>query len=290
MNEETPQQNPVEVPTEDSQNSVIDQVPEPTPEKKSKKKRIIIASVVVALVAGTAAWYFLTKVSPDLVSKTQTTTQAPKVATTKEFKSADLDVALTYPVSWGDAKLAKGIVYSPGTGDYQQLTFSKKKDVDINFVVGGFSSPLDGCPDPLTVAKHDLSRTRSWTVGWSGSNLKQYALDYDALPATKYKVQLQSSVKSETSTGWTKVSTDGQVLVYKDINQAPITAIQEGMDSCQNITKAQAEESNTYYNFTHFALNFTNAKIIGVNAQYDTNKGEDTETVKQLIQILQSVK
>lgn len=286
MNEETPQQSPVDVPVEGSQTN---STPDPTPEKKSKNKLIIVGSVILLVVLGAAAWYFLTKPKPEPTSKPVATVEEP-VVTTKEFKSAELGISLTYPIAWGDVTLAKGEVYSPGKGDYQQLTFSKEKDVDINFVAGGFSSPLDGCPDPITVAKHDLSRTRAWTVGWSATNLKQYVLDYDSLPATKYITQLQSSTKSETSTGWTKVSTNGQVLVYKDINQAPIKEIQEGMNSCQDITKAEAEEANTYYNFTHFALNFTKAKIVGVNAQYDNNKGEDAETVKQLTETLKSIK
>lgn len=290
MNEETPQQSPVGAPTEQTQTNITNQDPSPAPKKKFKKKFIVSAVIFVALTAAAVAWYIFAKSSPEPVAKTQTTTEAPKVATTKEFKSTELNMVLAYPVDWGDATLAKGVVYSPGTGNYQQLTFSKQKDVDINFVAGGFSSPLDGCPDPLTVAKHDLSRTRSWTIGWSDASLKQYVLDYEAQPAVKYKVQLQSSTKSETSVGWTKVNSDGQVLIYKDINQAPIKAIQEGMDSCQNISKAEAEESNTYYNYTHFALNFSNAKILGVNAQYNTNKGEDAETVKQLTKTLQSIK
>ena len=289
MNEEQPtqesfQQQPINQP------EVTPPVMPPVPPKKSKKKLVTIILIILALVAASvAAWYVLKKDPVQPAAKQTTETIKTEEPTLSDYKSTDLNVSLKYPVDWGEAKLTKGEVYSPGKGDYQQLTFSKRTDVDVNFVLNGFSSPLDGCPDALTTAKHDLSRMRAWTIGWSGEDLKFYLYDsYADTPANT--VITASSSKNNTSAGWTKVSTDGEVLIYKDIDQAPYEAVEEGDNSCVSTSQAEAEEANKYYNFTRFALNFKNAKVIGVNAQYDTNKGQDAEVLKQLTEILKSIK
>lgn len=290
MNEEQPTQQPFE-PQPINQPEVTPPVIPPAQPKKSKKKLVAIVIIILALVSGSAAAWFTLKddsAKPEAKTETESTTTETEPTTT-EFKDTALNISLKYPADWGTAKLAKGEVYEPGKGDYQQLTFSKRTNVDINFVLGGFSSPLDGCPDPLTTAKHDASMTRAWTIGWSGDNLKRYTLDYES-ETTKYIIVDASSTKGDNSAGWTKVSTDGEVLIYKDLSQAPVKEDIEATNSCEPVTKAMAEEANTYYNFTRFALNFNNTKVLGINAQYDTNKGEDPEVVKQLTEILKSIK
>lgn len=203
-----------------------------------------------------------------------------------EFQSKDLGFTFSYPKDWGDAAIKDGAVVSPGKGNFKQVTFSKRTDVDINFVLDAFSSPLDGCPDPLMAAPHDAASTRASVVGWDKENLKRYFVD--RISGEK-KIYLYNKTPGDTGPGFKLVKTGGNVLVYEDINQTPYKVNEE---SCygEPLTEATVNKANSYYTFTRFAANYSNAKVKGVNAQYDNNKEKSQTVIDQIVTTLNNLK
>lgn len=253
--------------------------------------------LVVLLVAGTgfAGWRVF-EASKDK-KQTQVTSQETSQSTastvdetsTSTYINKDLGLSFKYPKNWGDATIRDGEIVSPGKGSYKQVVFSKLKEIDINFVQAGFSSPLDGCPDPIWSETHNLAAKRASTIGWDSTNLKFYELDWERLPETNYKVRLSASV-GESGTGWDSLSSQSNVLEYKDKTpyQYKTGDIGDG-GNCQNTTQAVADEANAYSKYIRYAVNFSTNTIVGVNAQYDARKADNPEIRKDLVKVLLSI-
>lgn len=206
------------------------------------------------------------------------------------FTSSDLGLALNYPKEWGLATLKKGEIVSPGTGNYQQLTFAKQPTVYINFVLGPYFSPLDGCPHPSLIAPHDAARLNASTIGWSGSDILMLWSQYNSQNKPEDVVMKANSNPNSDWGGWEEVNKLSEVLTYKAINQTPFKAETEGQNTCVTVSQAEADKANTYYNFIRFVINYKNSTERGVNALIDTSNSENSELQKQLQETLLSVK
>lgn len=254
-------------------------------------KKFLVPLIIAALIAVSGVLGFqLYRES----QKSPTATQEPRptIAQTTTFSNAELGVTLEYPKSWGSASLRDGEVSKPGEGSYKQLVFSKQEKVDINFVTGGFSTPLDGCADPLFVAKHELSRYKASVVGWSNDSIKFYQLDYDAPRSDsnpKYHIAGQSSRPNDQYLGWSKLRSKDKVLEYRPHFEysRPTTS---GGTSCYELTQDQAAEANSFNQILFYAVNLETTKAKGINATYDIRDGEDLETRDQLLSVLGSIK
>lgn len=265
------------------------------PSSKSKKSLIVVLILLFFVVVGAGAWLYgqnqATKSKEAEIASLQKELDALSSNKNEEssesvFTSDVLGLKLTYPKSWGDASLKKGEVVSPGTGDYQQLTFSNIKDVDINFVIGGFTSPLDGCPTPEISAPHDLSQTRASVIGWESNSLKKLYKESENGAVT---IIPQPSEDVSLSYKWVAINKEGGLLVYKDKDQTPYEPATEGNNACQTITQKQADAANKYYQYTRFALNYNNKTVKGVNAQLNTANGSSDALQNELKKVLLSV-
>lgn len=240
----------------------------------------ILVLVIVGLIGGVGWYVWDAKKESDksLNQASQTEIVAANKSKLSEYKNEELGLSLKYPKEWGDASAKEGTFLKFQGGSYKQLTFSKNTLVDINFVAGPYSTPLDACGygDVVMNAQHYLNGKRASVIGWEGENIKEY---WEGQGFDKPTVRL-------INTGWQKVETVDKVIVYKDIDQNPI---KEETD-CGPASKAQLEEANGYYKFTHFAANFSNPKVFGVNAQYDTRKSEDANMRSQIEDLLNSLK
>lgn len=209
---------------------------------------------------------------------------------TVEYTNDVLGVTLSHPKTWGDAIAAEGPLVSPQSGEYTQITFSKEKRVNINLVKGGYFSPLDGCiSDTVLISKHTQLGTQASVIGWEGSDLKAL---YD-MPDTGDTVLKQSKARGGNSNGWTEIKKDNKVLSYRKLDDAlaRVKATTSEDSGCgDTITQAQADEANAYLTIYHFALNFTNSKVKGVNGQFDTRQGDDETVRNQLVDTLNTLK
>ncbi len=108
MNEETPQQNPVEAPVQESTTNIS---PDPSSEKKSKKKLILIVLAVIVLLGGAAfAWNTMRKpaAEPEVKTTTEETTETEaetNIATDpyagwKTYTSPLSGYTIKYPTDW----------------------------------------------------------------------------------------------------------------------------------------------------------------------------------------------
>lgn len=221
---------------------------------------------------------------------------APILSSSKTYQNKEFGFKLSYPKSWGDAKFAKGEVVSPGQGDYMQLTFSKQPMVNVNFVLGHFGSPLDGCPGAVFSEKHFKSQLRASVTGWQGEAYKTYQTDYDNFDQEtrrwlpKYFTHVLDPPK-EFGHSLTKVGVSKAVLAFehKDQNYWQETPPEKYCDP-DGLSKEDAETANSYRKVRLYALNYSNLTIKGINAQYDTNNGLDIKTHEQIMVILNSVK
>jgi hypothetical protein len=250
----------------------------------------ILIFVAVALIAGTGYYVYKQSQNSDSSKSDQSIAEKsePKKPKFSEYKNAALGVSLSYPVEWGVATLENGSLLKFQHGEYKHLTFSKADSASINFVTGAYSSPLDACgyDDAVQNAQHFFNSKQASVIGWSGTNIKQYVAGQGS---SGPKVHLQSSKAGTTGPGWTKISSKDKVLVYKDIDSADTRFKASSGEVCKPVTQAQADEANAFLSFFHFAVNYSNSKVYGVNAQFDARKTDDPKIRDQLVDALNSL-
>lgn|GEM_PF-1803979 len=254
----------------------------------------ILVLIIIVLV-GVVGWFVFKNHKKTPVTNTSTSTTQTPAATVKTepaktiaYSNADLGVTLNYPESWGTATLADGSLYQYQSGGYKQLTFSKATGVNINFVTSVYSSPLDGCVDPVTSAQYSYRAKQASVIGWSGSNVKEYVRGQGLDGTTVYLVNNKAG---DTGPGWTEISNKDKVLIYKDIDNASTRVKVSGPnESCGVSTQAQADEANVFLSYYHFAVNFSNTKAYGVNAQFEAGSNDNPTLRSQLTDTLNSLK
>ncbi len=206
------------------------------------------------------------------------------------FHSDELNFSFTYPKKWGNATLAKGTFFVEYQhGDYRQVTFDSNDKVDINFVLGAYSSPIDGCgiTDPVSSQLYGLSQVRASEIGWTGKSLKTY---FHSQGQDSPVVNL-TELKSD-SANWKIFKTSGKTFVYQSslVTTGGFKVTEADMCS-DGITQEEADAANAYYKFVHFVTNYTNEKVKGVNAQLDARTIEDSSTdINDIINVLNSLK
>ncbi len=267
-------------------------------EKGFSAVEILLVLVIVSLI-GFAGWYVWqaknknSKTTPNTSqTNTQTTKKEPETSKLSEFKSEELGVVLNYPTDWGTATLADGSLSKYQSGKYKQLSFSKATNVSVNFVTAAYSSPLDGCgyDDPVQDAQHAQNAKQASVIGQEGNDIKTYEtrqnLNGPYGPAV-YKVNMTAG---DTGAGWTEITKSNKVLVYRDIDKPENRVKASDGEGCSPVTQAQADAANAFLSFYHYAANYSNSKVFGVNGQFDARKGEDATVRNQLIDVLNSVK
>lgn len=252
---------------------------------------ILIVIVVVGLL-GAVGWFVYdrqkskTSEQPKTtqVEETKKETETPKLS---EYKNDELGFSLSYPTEWGTTTFAEGPLLKFQRGKYKQLSFSKVTNVDVNFVTGAYSSPLDACgyDDPVQNAQHAQNANQASLIGWEQNNIKRYMTRQGFSGPTVYK---QSKTAGDTGPGYTEISKSDKVLIYKDINNHPVKA--GSGEGCSPIAQAQADEANAFANFFHYAANYSSNKVFGVNGQFDARKGDDTTVRNQLTEALNTIK
>lgn len=252
---------------------------------------ILIVIVVVGLI-GTVGWlvYDRQKSKNSEQPKTtqvEETKKEPETSKLSDYKSDELGLSFSYPTEWGTANIADGPLSKYQSGKYRQLSFSNANSISVNFVTGPYSSPLDACgyDDPVQNAQHAQNANQASLIGWEQNNIKRYMTGQGFNGPTVYK---QSKVAGDTGPGYTEISNNDKVLVYKDINNYPVKA--SSGEGCSPITQAQADEANAFSNFYHYAVNYSNSKVQGVNGQFDGRKGDNNALRTQLVEALNSIK
>ncbi len=188
------------------------------------------------------------------------------------------------------ASLSDGPLSKYQSGTYKQLSFSKATNVSINFVTGAYSSPLDACgyDDPLQNAQHALNAKQASVIGWEAGAIKRYMTGQGFNGPTVYK---ESMTSGDTGPGWIEVSKNNKVLVYNAIDKPENRVKASGGDgACSPVTQAQADEANAFLSFYHYAANYSNQKIFGVNGQFDARKGDNSSRRTMLVTTLNSIK
>lgn len=219
------------------------------------------------------------------VEETKKGSETPKL---QEYKNDELGLSLSYPAAWGTANLTDGRFLQAQSGSYKQLSFSNATAVSINFVTGPYSSPLDACghDDAVLNAQHHQNANQAALIGWEGDSVKLYERRVHSTDGPT--IYTQSRI-DDSGTRYTEVSRNDKVLVYKDVNNYPVKA--GGLDeNCFPITQAQADEANAFENFFHYAVNYSNNKVFGVNGQFDARKGDDAAVRSQLTDTLNNIK
>jgi len=252
---------------------------------------ILIVIVVVGLI-GTVGWLVYDRQKSKNNEQPKTTQveeikKEPEASKLSDYKSDELGLSFSYPTEWGTASLTNGPLSKYQSGKYKQLSFSKAINISINFVTGPYSSPLDACgyDDPVQNAQHSQNANQASLIGWEQNNIKRYMTGQGFNGPTVYK---QSKVAGDTGPGYTEISNKDKVLVYEDINNYPVKA--SSGEGCSPITQAQADEANAFSNFSHYAVNYSNSKVQGVNGQFDGRKGDNTAIRSQLVEALNSIK
>lgn len=270
------------------------------PNKKSGiGKKIVITLLVLLVMAGLglAGWKWYGQIQEYKMNVSSLQQQIDdlesKQAESSEygsFESKELGITFEYPISWGEATVAVGKTVSPAKGDYKQVTFSNLSGVSINFVLGAYFSPLDGCPSPKQIALDETSRLDASVIGWKKSTINMLWYEYGAVDAKKEVIMKANSAKGSDWGGWENVGYSGDVLTYRALDKTPYKAVKEGSESCYSLTKAQADEANTYYDYTRFVLNYKNDAVRGVNANINSSSIATTELQKQVVETLSSIK
>lgn len=208
---------------------------------------------------------------------------------TNRFKDEDLKISFDYPKEWGQATIKKGTLdEGPGSSDYKQVTFSNEPKIDFNFIVGSFRSPLDGCGlEPLKMAKFSLSSTRASVIGWDATGIKKL---YTIQGATEESIITEGLKPGDNTPGYEARTVIGKVMAYKDYDKKPYKAMSGEDIICFEVTQAEADQANEYSKYMHYALNFKNAKVKGVNAQYDARSADNQSRDNEIVQALISVK
>jgi prepilin-type N-terminal cleavage/methylation domain-containing protein len=253
---------------------------------------ILIVIVVVGLL-GAVGWLVYDRQKSSNKEQASSTTQTeqikkePEAPKSSVYKNDELGLSLSYPTEWGTASLADGPLSKYQSGKYKQLSFSKVTNVSVNFVTGPYSSPLDACgyDDPVQNAQHAQNANQASLIGWEANNIKRYMTGQGFNGPTVYK---QSKTAGDAGPGYTEISTSNKVLIYKDIDKYPVKA--SSGDGCSPITQAQADEANAFVNFFHYAVNYSNSKVFGVNGQFDARKGDSTTVRGQLTDTLNTIK
>lgn len=251
---------------------------------------IIMVIVIVGLL-GAVGWFVYdrqknSKEQTNTTTQTEQTKMEPEESKSSMYKSDELGLSLNYPTEWGTASLADGPLSKYQSGKYKQLSFSKVANVSVNFVTDVYSSPLDGCGygDPVQNAQHAQNAQQASVIGWESDNILSY-VNVQGKGVQVYKTNIKPG---DTGTGYTEISKSNKVLVYKDINNSPVEA--GSGDGCNPVTQAQADEANAFANFFHYAVNFSNKQVKGVNGQFDARKSQDTTVQNQLTTVLNSIK
>ncbi len=253
---------------------------------------LIIAVVVLIGVVGYMVYKSHNKATINSTRSSATTpltaAKQPEAPKLTDYNNDELGVSLNYPKEWGMATISDGSLLKFQTGKYKQLSFTKATHVSVDFVTGAYSSPLDACgyDDPVQNAQHELNSNKASVIGWSGTDIKRYMTGQGFNGPTVYLV---NSKAGDTGPGWTQIMINNKVLVYKNTDSAS-SKIKAGTgDGCSPITQAQADEANAFSSFFHYAANFSNSKVYGVNAQFDARNGDDATVRSQLIDTLNSV-
>lgn len=256
-------------------------------EKGFTAVELILAIVVVALL-GFGGWYaWQAKNNPN-------STQSPPskqnmTAKVSDYTSTELGLSLRYPTEWGVATLSEGPLSKYQSGKYRQLSFSKATNISVNFVTGPYSSPLDACgyDDPVQNALHAQNAKQASVIGWEAGVIKRYMTGQGFNGPTVYK---EYSTSGNTGPGWTEVGINNKVLVYKDIDKVENRVKVSDGEGCSPVTQAQADAANAFLSFYHYAANYSNDKVYGINSQFDARKGDDSSTRASLVTTLNSIK
>jgi type II secretory pathway pseudopilin PulG len=252
----------------------------------------LLILIIVGMLAGIGLYVWnannSTTDSLDNLGSATNSTNTANATKLSEYKNEQLALSIKYPKRWGTATLSDGqFTMEYQHGQYKQLTFSKAGQVDIDFVLKPYFSPLDGCgiTDPVLSEKYSLSQNRGSRIGWDGDNLKGYYLEYGT---DNPKIYLTNIKAGDTGSGWVKISEKGKVLVYKDTpSNYQATA---GDDVCQaKVTQAQANEANDYNNYFHLVVNYSNDKVAGVNAHFDARQQDNQSDRDELVDSLNSL-
>lgn len=265
-------------------------------EKGFSAVEMLLILVIVGLI-GFVGWYVWQSKNKHTTATSNTshlenkvTKKEPEAANLNTYKSDEIGISLNYPAEWGMASLVDGSLSKFQSGKYKQLNFSKAANASIDFVTGAYSSPLDACgyDDPVQNAQHAQNATQASIIGWEGNNIKRYLITQTDTSPTVYK---ENMTAGDTGSGWTEITKNDKVLVYKNIDRPENRVKASGSDGlCSSISQTQADAANAFLNFFHYTANYSNSKVIGVNAQYDARKGDDSTIRNQLIEVLGSIK
>ncbi len=258
---------------------------------------VLILFVILAL-AGVGYYVYRAQQTTNKSQKSteQTQTSVPKTETdakketTLPYEVSGLGVKIKYPSDWGAPQLAEGTLRTPAAGSYKQLTFSSFKKVNINFVVGAYSSPSDGCgPPPIESAKDSLNYSQASVIGWDDLSIKRYTQWQGTLSPAVTKEAIKPT---QNTPGWVVVAKKDKVLEYihTDDPKFLVKAGNASAADCHTVTKAEADEANAYRQKTfRYAANIENSNFKGVNALYDVREGENATVRTQLIEALNSI-
>jgi flagellin-like protein len=258
----------------------------------------LLILVVIAIIG--VVGYFVISASnkATTTSTTSATTQSktPEASKpkTKQYKNDELALSFTYPEGWGNATASRHTQNhqsSVDAYDYTAVSFSNKKQISINFVVAGFDSQRDGCGgQSVELREYGRTYTHASLIGWGKGVIKN--LIYNPVANEYYKAG-DRIVETKISTSNTNIYNEvGQVLEYRVASTEPAKAHKMDPDAACDaaLTQAQADEINAYDNIVNYAVNFSNAKVKGTNAEFDARQTDDTAVRKELLTVLGSIK
>lgn len=217
--------------------------------------------------------------------------KSPPEETTVKYESKDLGFSFSYPKDWGDATIQAGTFISPATGNYKQITFAKQGKVTINVVLGAAQSPLDGCglEDPIKSRQHSLYLSNGTTIGWDEKGILQLFTG-QGVEGGGSKVFTYGYTPGDGTPGYDVIEKNSKVVLYYDYDKTPTKAVSGDSAVCGEITQAKADEANAFSKIVHYAANYSNAKVKGVNANYDAREKLETTVRDQVTSALNTLK
>jgi hypothetical protein len=251
---------------------------------------IILLLAFVGLIAGTG-WYVWKQRDNSKATNNLHDSSTSQKTKLSEYKNDELGLKFSYPSEWGTTNLADGPLLKYQSGDYKQLSFSKAPSVYVDFVIGAYSSPLDACgySDPVQNAQHAQNATQASVIGWEGTNIKRYVTGQNSNGLGAI-IRTESLTPGSDGPGWYEISKSGDVLVYKDIDKPENRIKPQGDQDCGPITQEQADAANAFVHFYHYAANYSNPKVKGINGQFDGRKSDNAVMRKQLVDTLNGIK
>ncbi len=152
---------------------------------------------------------------------------------------------------------------------------------------------MDACGysgEPIKFEEYGLNARRSSVIGWdSQNNLKILYGPSQGNPSEQ--LITAGAAPSNGAEGFEILKADANVMVYRDLQKQNWKAM-SGTEAelCGEVTQAIADQANLFRKYVHFAVNFTTAKVRGVNAQYDARNTQGQNITNQLIEVLNGIK